>query len=171
MHTERRYGGLKLNVSHSAKIPRRNEGLNQMRMNLWLTSIPAQPNPPSPFTKHPIQKSPPVWTLVCPVINKASGDEIAVVLEVLWPYPFPLWWMLLAHLVIISVAHVGARAGVLLSPGLGHHTHTHTVTHAKTCTNTHATQQTNQDRDRIQLKWLSCAWVTHMFFSNYKQYK
>lgn len=34
MHTERRYGGLKLNVSHSAKIPRRNEGLNQMRMNL-----------------------------------------------------------------------------------------------------------------------------------------
>ncbi|KAL1256775.1 hypothetical protein QQF64_012320 [Cirrhinus molitorella] len=81
MHTERRYGGLKLNVSHSAKIPRRTEGLNQMRMNL--TSIPAQPNPPSPFTKHPTRKSPPVWTLVCPVINKASGDEIAVVLEVL----------------------------------------------------------------------------------------
>lgn len=129
MHTERRYEGLKLNISHSAKIPRRNKGLNQMRMNLGLTSIPAQPNPPSPFTKQPIWKSPPVWTLVCPVINKASGDEIAVVLEVLWPYPCPLWWMALAHLVIISVAHVGASAGVLLSPGLGHHTHTHTQSH------------------------------------------
>lgn len=159
MHTERRYGGLKLNVSHSAKIPRRNEGLNQMRMDLWLTSIPAQPTQPLHQTSHPKIPTGVDFGLSFNKQGIRRWDCCGV---------GGLMTLSLPTLVNAASASCDHQCCPCWSQGWGPavawaesspNTHSHTC---KKCTNTHATQQTNRDRDIIQLKWLCCAWVTHM---------